>query len=179
MLHPPSMKKDNSGFVYILVVQDIFSRKIWALPLKNKTGETIIENLKIILKEMKPFKKDARLIIDRGTEYLNKKIKHILEEKNISISHPSDRHASHVEISLQRLLYQQIEQAGRKSLNWIKFLPNAVSIINNRYLRIIKMSPNEAEKKNNEQKLMKLCHYIDKRHLRQKEKEENYLLNLK
>ena len=45
MLHPPSMKKDNSGFVYILVVQDILPRKIWALPLKNKTGDTIIENL--------------------------------------------------------------------------------------------------------------------------------------
>ena len=56
------------------------------------------------------------------------------EKNNISISHPSDGHASHVErviLSLQRLLYQQIEQAVGKCLNWIKFLPDAVSIINN------------------------------------------------
>ena len=39
---------------------------------KNKTGDMIIENLEKIFKEMKPFKKDARLIIGRGTEYLNK-----------------------------------------------------------------------------------------------------------
>ena len=89
---------------------------------------------------MKPFKKDARLIIDGGAEYLNKKVKHMLEKNNISISHPSAGHTSHVEgviLSLQRLLYQQIEQAGGKSLNWIKFLPDAVSIINNRHHGII------------------------------------------
>ena len=82
--------------------------------------------------EMKPFEKDARLIIDRGTEYINKKVKYMLEKSNISIAHPSDEHASHVErviLSLQRILYQQIEQAGGKGLNWIKFLPDAVSII--------------------------------------------------
>ena len=68
----------------------------------------------------------------------------MLEKNNISISHPSDGHASHVErviLSLQRLLYQQIEQAG------IKILPDNVSTINNRHHRIIKMSRNEAEKK--------------------------------
>ena len=101
---------------------------------------------------MKPFKKDARLIISRGTKYLNKKVKYMLEKNNPSIYHPSDGHASHVErvnLSLQRLFYQQIEQAGGKSLNWIKDLPDAVSIIYNRHHRIIKMSPNKAEKKNN------------------------------
>ena len=53
----------------------------------------------------------------QGTEYLNKKVKHMLEKNNILISHPSDGHASHVErviLSLQGLLYQQIGQEGEK-----------------------------------------------------------------
>lgn len=156
MMHPPSMKKDNDGYTYILVVQDIFSRKVWALPLRNKTADSVIEKLTSILRQMKPFKKNARFIIDRGTEYLNKKVKTLLEKQNMSITHPSDGHASHVErviLSLQRILYQYIENEGGKKLNWIKFLPNAVSIINNRYHRIIKMSPNQAEEKKNESKV--------------------------
>ena len=156
MLHPTDMIKDNGGYAYVLVVQDIFSRKIWVRALKNKQANTLLPHLESIIKELKPFKKKARLIIDRGTEYLNKQVKTILKRENIVITHPSDGHASHVEraiLSLQRLIYQHIEARGGKKLRWIEFLPKAAQIMNNRYHRIIKMSPNKAELKENKAKV--------------------------
>ena len=155
MLHPSGIKSKNDGYSYILVVQDIFSRKIWTAPLKNKNAESILPELKKILINMKPFKKGAYLVIDRGTEYLNKAVKNLLSQYKLDIVHPSDGHASHVErsiLSLQRLLYRQMSQNGQ-SQRWLEFLPKAQHIMNNRYHRIIKMSPNKAEEKSNHKKV--------------------------
>lgn len=148
MLHPKDLVSDNSGHKYILVIQDVFSRKVWTRALKDKSAKTVNPKFKSILAEMKPFKKRARLIIDRGTEFLNKTFTAMLASENISITHPSDGHAAHVEraiLSLQRLLYQHIEQTGGSNLNWTKFLPKATDIMNRRHHRIIKSSPNNAE----------------------------------
>ena len=156
MLHPPNIIKDNNGYSYILVVQDIFSRKIWVRALKNKQASTVLPAFKDIIKLMKPFSKKTRLVIDRGTEYLNARVKAMLNDEKISISHTSDGHASHVEraiLSLQRLLYQHIEAKGGKTLSWLPFLQKAADIMNGRYHRIIKMSPDNAERAENENKV--------------------------
>lgn len=146
MDQPKSMIKDNAGFKYVLIVQDIFSRKIWARALKTKQAKEVKEHLHDIFTEMEPFNDNARFVIDRGTEYLNNTVKELLRQFNIKITHPSDGHASHVEranLSLQRILFQKMTEQG--SRKWIGFLSKAVEIMNNRHHRIIKMSPNEAD----------------------------------
>lgn len=156
MLHPKTMSSDNSDHKYILVVQDVFSRKIWTRALKDKSAKTVKPKFQSIIAEMRPFKKKARLIIDRGTEFLNKPFQAMLAKENISITHPSDGHAAHVEraiLSLQRLLYQHIEHKGGENLNWIQFLSQATDIMNQRHHRIIKTSPNKAEQAKNKDKI--------------------------
>ena len=155
MLHPQGIKSKNNGYAYILVVQDIFSRKIWTAPLKDKRAESLIPELKTIFNNMKPFKKGAYLVIDRGTEYLNKLVKDLLAKYNLKIVHPSDGHASFVErsiLSLQRLLYRQMSQNGQTK-RWLEFLPIAENLMNNRYHRIIRMTPNNAEKEKKKSKV--------------------------
>lgn len=146
MDQPKDMINENNGFKYILIVQDIFSRKIWTQALKTKKALEVKEKLNDILEQMSPFRKEARFIIDRGTEYLNESVKKVLRKFSLSITHPSDGHAAHVEranLSLQRILFQYMnEQSTRK---WVDFLDRAVKNMNNRYHRIIKMSPEEAE----------------------------------
>ena len=156
MLHPKDMYEDNEGHKYVLVVQDTFSRKIWTRSLKDKSAKTVCPKFRSIMNEMKPFSKQARLVIDRGTEFLNKTFKTMLESENITITHPSDGHAAHVEraiLSLQRLLYQHIEHSGDTKLRWINFLPKATNIMNMRYHRIIRTSPNKAELAKNKNKV--------------------------
>lgn len=154
MDQPQSMSRVNKGHKYILIVQDIFTRKIWAQALQTKSGKEVGGKLKAILEEMTPFHKDARLVIDRGTEYLNTGVKNMLKDLKISITHPSDGHASHVEranLSLQRILFQKMTEQG--SRKWLEFLPKAVSIMNERHHRIIKMSAEEAEEEENRDKV--------------------------
>ena len=44
-----SMQKFNKGYKYLLVCIDVFSKYAWVLPLKNKTGPSLVEAFKIIL----------------------------------------------------------------------------------------------------------------------------------
>ena len=36
-----AFSKDNNGIKYLLTVIDIFSKKIWIVPLKRKTGQEV------------------------------------------------------------------------------------------------------------------------------------------
>ncbi len=182
MLHPPAMLKDNNGFAYVLVVQDIFSRKIWTAPLKDKKATSMVPELEKVLKQMRPFPKGARLVIDRGTEYLNTRVKSLLKKDNIDISHPSDGHAAHVEraiLSLQRIIYQYIESRGGKNLNWTNVLQDATNIMNNRYHRIIRMSPNKAEKKDNKNTVNEAMSLYRQKAFNKKRKQKKQRLRFK
>ena len=151
MRNPPQMVKDNGGYQYILIVMDIFSRKIWTAPLKNKKGAAVRPALQKIFRKIGNLHKNARIIIDRGTEYLNNPVKQLLHNFGLSITHPSDGHAAHVEranLSLQRLIYQHMTEVGGKR-KWLAYLPTATEIMNTRYHRIIKMTPEQAEMNNN------------------------------
>jgi hypothetical protein len=157
MRDPIAMRRANKGFQYILILQDIFSRKVWASPLKSKHSSAVLEGLVKILKKMKPFHPEARFVIDRGTEYLNAKILTTLNKFGLKVTHPSDGHASHVEranLSLQRLLFQKMEEKGG-ARKWVPYLNDCLDIMNNRHHRIIRMTPNEAEDDNNKLKVNK------------------------
>lgn len=173
MDQPKSMIRMNRGYKYVLIVQDIFSRKIWVKPLKTKAAKEVEIALSNILREMQPFSKSARFVIDRGTEYLNRSIRTLLNSYHISITHPSDGHASHVEranLSLQRLLFQRMEEIGRRK--WVDFLESAAGIMNKRHHRIIRMSPEKAELAHNRNKVIEAMSIYTQKAQSQKKKIE-------
>lgn len=176
MRDPKSMVRDNRGYQYILIMQDIFSRKIWAEPLKNKTGRDVLPAMTKILNSMRPFKNGVRLVIDRGTEFLNPQIQNLLQRHGITVTHPSDGHASHVEranLSLQRLLYQRMTQVGGRRI-WYTYLPQAVRNMNNRHHRIIRMTPEEAEQDANADKVNEAMSLYRQKALSKKKKKPMY-----
>lgn len=155
MDRPASMVRHNRGHKYILIVQDIFTRKVWARPLKDKSARSVQAPLREIFVEMAPFHREARFVTDRGTEYLNADVRALLDSFGLTITHPSDGHASHVEranLSLQRLLYQRMWERGGRRV-WVDYLPQAVALMNTRHHRIIRMSPDRAEDPANRNKL--------------------------
>ena len=58
---------NNKGFRYIFIVIDNFSKYLWAIPLKNKSSQTITNEFSNILSTSKrsPFKLES----DRGAEF--------------------------------------------------------------------------------------------------------------
>ena len=59
-------KSQNKNFNYILTVIDIFSKFAWAIPIKNKTGDSITRAFEIIFKDRIP----TKLHTDKGLEFI-------------------------------------------------------------------------------------------------------------
>ena len=51
-----AFSKDNNGIKYLLTVIDIFSKFVWIIPLKRKTGQELANASSRILKERRPSK---------------------------------------------------------------------------------------------------------------------------
>ena len=70
-----AFSKDNNGIKYLLTVIDIFSKFVWIVPLKRKTGKEVSSAFLRILKECRPNK----TWVDRGREFYNKDIQKLVE----------------------------------------------------------------------------------------------------
>ena len=170
--------KYNNNYNYILLVIDVFSRKIWARLLRRKTGQETLMQLQSILEEAQIFPKTIHC--DRGTEMKNKLFKDFMEDKNITIIYPNTRyvqnlllinnnicntynfslfshHAPHVERagqSLQRLIYSFI--TATQSFTFYHQLQDIVKTYNSRIHTSTGMSPNEGELPQNHQKILQM-----------------------
>jgi len=76
------LAKENRGFRYILVAIDGFSRKLYAVPIKDKTGDTLVAAFKKIFKLIP--KTIRYLNTDAGTEFTNSKLQEYLKSKEIT-----------------------------------------------------------------------------------------------
>ena len=72
---------NNKGFRYIIIVVDNFSKYLWAIPLKNKYGQTITNEFSNILTTSK--RKPLRIESDPGAEFYNSVFQNFLKNKNI------------------------------------------------------------------------------------------------
>ena len=65
-----AFSKDKNGIKYLLTVIDIFSKIVWIVPLKRKTGKKVACAFSRILKERRP----CKTWVDRGREFYNKDV---------------------------------------------------------------------------------------------------------
>ena len=56
LIDMPELSKDNNGLKYLLTVIDIFSKFVWIIPLKRKTGQEVANVFSRILMERGPSK---------------------------------------------------------------------------------------------------------------------------
>ena len=70
-----AFSKDNNGIKNLLTVIDIFSKFVWIVPLKRKTGQEVANAFSRILKERRP----SKTWVDRGREFYNKNVQKLVE----------------------------------------------------------------------------------------------------
>ena len=75
-----STSKFNDKYRFLLCIIDIFSKYAWVVPIKDKTGKTLVHALKSLLKSGR---KPKRLQTDKGTECKNKDFQNFLKSKKI------------------------------------------------------------------------------------------------
>ena len=143
----------NKGYRRIVVIIDIFSKYLWALPLKTKISLTITQEFSNILTTSK--RSPGRIESDRGAELYNSTFQKLLESKNIQhFSRFTDKGPSLAERVIRtigNLLKKPIILAGNANL--ISELPSVIKQYNNTIHSSVKMTPIQASKKSNEKKV--------------------------
>ena len=141
--------RSNGGVNYLLTGIDCFTRFGFALPLKSKRGEEVAAVFDSFLQQLE--EKPKRLVSDRGVEFESRNFQAVLAKYNIRHSVPkTSKHAAFVERynrSLSELLSAYL--AGKKKKRFIDDLPRLLHIYNGRRHRMIRLSPYEAEKREN------------------------------
>ena len=75
-----SLARFNKGYKFLLTCIDVFSKFAWVVPLKNKTGESLVNGFQSILDLGRSSEK---LQTDKGTEFLNRNFQSLLERNSI------------------------------------------------------------------------------------------------
>src|ERR1700754_75175 len=141
----------NKGYQHILTVIDCFSKYAWAIPIKNKSGDEIVLAFKKIFSERKP----SMIQTDAGTEFIGKKTQELFKEMDIHwFATNSEKKASIVERlnrTLKTKMWKYFTDVGNKV--WVDVLNDLVYNYHHSFHRSIKMTPVEASKKENENKV--------------------------
>jgi hypothetical protein len=139
---------ENRGFRYIVVILDGFSKWLFTLPIKDKTGASLVRAFKFVFKKYK--RKPSFLQVDPGTEFLNKPFKALMKANGIQIFHTYSKLKAVLAERMIRTLRTRIEryftQTGRNK--YIDALPYFTSSYNSTYHSSIKMAPREVTREN-------------------------------
>ncbi|EFP06185.1 hypothetical protein CRE_07095, partial [Caenorhabditis remanei] len=119
----PTLKKYNSGFCYILVVVDVFSRFVFARPLKNKECMSVTLAYEDILE--KTLRIPKRLYTDKGTEFMGKHFRNLCKELAIVHMNPKNTNvkACYAENAIMRIK-NKLEKwfTVSQSYEWVELL---------------------------------------------------------
>ena len=148
-----ALSKQNQGFKYILMVEDIFSKYGWAVPIKFKTGAAVQKGLEKIFEERIP----KKIWVDKGKEFFNKDVDKLLKKHDIGIySTENDEKCSVVERwnrTIKTKLWRYF--TANSTHKYIDILEPLIERYNNTKHRSIGMTPNEAIIPGNRSKVFK------------------------
>ncbi len=147
--------KYNRGFKYICVAIDCFTKKAWAVPIKNKKSDTVVAAVKQLF--FNHIKKADRFVVDMGLEWFNAPFKKFCSDNNIKLYAPRTiPHATTAERfvqTLKALITRWCNENNTK--HFIPALDSILQTYNSRFHRSIQMSPNEAESSKKKQFLIR------------------------
>lgn len=133
----------------MLNVIDVFSKFAWSVPLKDKTGLTVLNALKEIIR--KSGRKPNHIWVDKGKEFYNKYFDEWLKKNNIIRYSTFGEHKSAVIERFNRTLKEIMWKkfTAENTRNWVDMLDSLLAHYNNRFHSTIKMTPMEASHKKN------------------------------
>lgn len=147
------LKKFNDGHSYILAVIDVFSKFVYAQPLKSKSAAEVTKVFRHMI-DGAPVNEGVRraprvLQSDRGKEFKNQIFKRFLTSRNIQQQFPltqSQHKAAVIERfnrTMQGLMRRYFTSQGGKTRRYIDVLPKLVNLYNNSVHSTIKMKPSQ------------------------------------
>jgi transposase InsO family protein len=145
-----SLSRSNDSYRYILTCIDVFSKRAFAVPLKDKRGSTLVEAFEQIFSDTIP----NLLQSDRGTEFLNSQVQELFKKYNIRHywSFNDEIKAAVVERFNRTLKTRMYRYFTAQNTNrWIDVLQSLIASYNNSFHRTIGMTPNDVTADNQQQ----------------------------
>ena len=145
--------KWNKGIKYLLMVIDVFSKYGWIKPLKNKKTESVSKSFDEIFEKSK--REPQMLWTDKGSEFISKHFKEFLNKSRIKLYHTENEEKSSVVERWSRTMKNRMCKmftVNNNTVYWDK-LDKLVDDYNNTKHSGVKMTPNEASKKEDEEKV--------------------------
>lgn len=151
--------KFNKNYRYILIVIDVFSKYVWALPVKTKTGEEITRAMEKIL--ITDNRIPINLQTDMGKEFYNKNFQALMKKYNINhystYSNMKSSIVERVNRTLKSIMYKEFSING--SFRWYDLLHKIIKKYNNTRHRVIGMKPVDVNKSNEKMLLKSVYNY--------------------
>lgn len=151
--------KRNKGYSWIFVIIDIFTRKIIAYPIKKKD----VENIEDVLMKYFDDHHPQAIISDNESGWKSKIIQKLLTENEVThdMVEPGDHKALGVidraVQTIKNAIYKYMKDENTSS--YIDKLPSIIESYNNTpHSGILDITPNEATKKKNVERLQALNH---------------------
>lgn len=146
LLQMSSWAKFNSNVNFILICIDVFSRRVWAEPIKRKSMEQVSSALDSIFSSMNLTKRSI-MCTDRGTEFLNVQVRKVARDHKVTLIQSQNEKCPVVErviYSIKRLIFKYLD--AHETKKYIDVLPKLVNVYNTRVHRSLDCSPLEADK---------------------------------
>ena len=142
-----SLSRYNKGFKYLLTCIDVLSKKAWAVPLKDKTGKSLVQAFQIILKDGR---KPEKIQTDQGTEFTNKLFTQYLESQGIHFYTTSNEVKASVVERFNRTLKGRMYKyfTHKNTLKYVDVLDELLRSYNGAFHRSIGTAPSTVNKEN-------------------------------
>ena len=141
-----AFSKDNNEIKYLLTVIDIFSKFVCIVPLKRKTGQEVANSFLRILKERRP----SKMWVDKGRKLYNKDV-----QKQVEFYSTENGEKSCVIERFNRTIKENLFKyfSANNTRKFVEILDLLVDRYNNTIHSSIKITPKEASRKENENKV--------------------------
>ena len=149
----------NDNIKFLLLLIDIFTKRMWVYPLKNKSARVTSAALRSWLDSLDEAPK--QLGTDRGLEFSNRLVQDLLASKRVEWlplgGTMKAAVAERANKSLQMLMYKYL--SAKETTRYLDKLPSLVESYNSRPHRSLKgMTPDEGDEVGNESKVQAIHH---------------------
>ena len=149
----------NDGVRFLLLLIDIFTKRVWVVPLRTKAAAEMKRAMSVWLNSLRT--KPDQLATDRGLEFTNRGVQGLLRAHNVMwISAQGTMKAAVAERAnktVQILIYKYLTE--NESVRYIDVLPALIGSYNSRGHRTLEgMTPREADRPANEGRVQGIFH---------------------
>ena len=144
-----NLARHNNGITFIGIFIYVFSRYLYAVPMKNKSTKETLKAIKEALRQSYP-NQTEKIHTDAGKEYVGKEVEDYLHDRDINLQVSRNElkanYAERVIRTMKKKIYKYLYH--NKTQKYIDALPDLVVGYNSSFHSSIKQAPNTVTNKN-------------------------------